>query len=102
MFKDTGPWFTRAVFNDNGNGLTVTTLTGGTVRLTGGVRADWCHGIVATGWDFYWNFEEIGEEGKPFKCQQPNQHSKYWLYMKDGRYRHTEALRPAGCSDNSP
>ena len=46
--ENTASSFRRAVFNDTATALTLTLRTGGTERLTGGVRSDICHVIKAS------------------------------------------------------
>ena len=102
---DTGAWFRRAVFNDNGNGLTVTTRTGGTVRLTGGVRSDTCYVIHnGTNWGFWWvtNFaaRDIRDiEGADFQCDGRGGAKGIFRLQRGNTMVN---LRPAACSDNSP
>ena len=104
--EDTDSWLRRAVFNDDGNGLTVTTRTGGTERLTGGVLADSCVEIHnGTDWGFYWS---VGIwEGVDHLCNgRGGTVGSYYLNRNRGtdsaKSIHNFRLRPAACDDNSP
>ena len=103
--EDTNSWLRRAVFNDNGNGLTVTTRTG-TERLTGGVRSDTCYVIHnGTDWGFWWMrntsavLREI--EGADFQCDGRGG-SKGTFSLQRGSRDTAVDLRPAACDDDSP
>ena len=88
----------RAVFNDSGNGLTVTARTGGTERLTGGVRTDKCNEIKGDGWSFEWSHRDLDEvEGSDFQCDgRGGTKVGYWL-NHDVHGHGT--MRAAACSD---
>ena len=104
--EDTDSWLRRAVFNDDGNGLTITTRTG-TERLTGGVRADSCVEIHnGTDWGFYWSGRGTWET-QDHRCDgRGGAFGSYYLNRNRGtdsaKSIHNFELRPAACDDDSP
>ena len=100
-YGDTNSWLRRAVFNDSGNGLTVTTRTGETERLAGGVRTINCVEIKGDGWAFSWTHEDLDEvEGEDFQCDGRGG-TKVRYYLVHDTHG-SASLRAAACGDNSP
>ena len=117
-------WFSRAVFNDNGNGLTVRTRwdyeakkhVDRTERLTGGIRQDGCTQIKGTGWAFWWDYiyadDEEVVEGEDFQCDGQGGARGLFSLQRIGVPPQTDPslerpplnswVRPVACSDDSP
>ena len=105
--EDTNSSFRRAVFNDTATALTLTLRTGGTERLTGGVRSDICHVIAAsetlTGlggyvnprWTFAWR-----TGSQPWKVEEGSDCGRGFslhIFDDNGRLRESASLKSAAC-----